>query len=91
MTRYYFNPGKILRAAFPEQTKSALHIIIWTIIFIVDMVAMFFLLERTGFSWWDHPGGANGQNLYICALIGGGLLIFWLETIIYNKIHSLFR
>lgn len=91
MSRYYFNPGKVLKAMFPEQTKSNLHIVIWTIIFIADLVGMFFLLEKIGFSWLGLPGGNNFQYLYLFALIGGGLVIFWLETFIYNKIHALFR
>ena len=89
MSRYYFNPGKVLKAMFPEQTKSNLHLIIWTIVFIADLVAMFFLLKYFGFT--PFGGGSLRGELYLFALIGGGLVIFWLETIIYNKIHSLFR
>jgi len=89
--RYYFNPGKTLRAMFPNQTKSALHIIIWTIVFIADLVAVFFLLEHFGFSWFSRGTGSMHSYLYLFALIGGGFLVFWLETFIYDKLYSLFR
>jgi len=85
--RYYINPGKILRQMFQEQTKSALHIIIWTIVFIADLFAVHYLLQHFGVSYMSH----SARNLYLYALLGGGLLVFWLETFIYNKLHSLFR
>ena len=84
---WYYNPGKLLRQVFPEQTKSALHIVIWSIIFIADLVAVFFLLEHFGISWF----GANASELYLILLIGGGLVLFCVETFVYNKLHALFR
>lgn len=83
----YINPGKWLRKCFPEQTKSPLHIIIWAVIFIADLFAVHYLLQHFGISFISY----NARNLYLYALIGGGLLVFWLETFIYNKLHSLFR
>lgn len=85
----YYNFGKDLKRMFPEQTKTNLHIIIWLVVFIADLVAVYFLLTHFGFS--PYGNGSLGNYLYLCALIAGGLLIFWLETVIYNKIHALFR
>lgn len=87
----YYNYGKLLKQMFPEQTKTNLHIIIWTIIFIADLVGMYFLLQHFGISWLTPTGWARNRYLYLCALIGGGFVLFWLETFIYNKLHSLFR
>ena len=87
MHNHYFNPGKILKQMFPEQTKSNLHIVIWTIVFIADLVAVHFLLQNFCLSFIS----GSTSNLYIYALIGGGLVVFWLETYIYNKLHALFR
>lgn len=86
----HYNPGKLLKQMFPEQTKSNLHIIIWTIVFIADLVGMYFLLEAFGISWL-HNRSTIVHEFYLLFLIGGGLFIFWLETFIYNKLHSLFR
>ena len=82
-----YNPGGFLSEWFPEQTKSPLHIVIWSIIFIADLVAVFFLLEHFGISWI----GANASRLYLFLLIGGGLVLFGIETFVYNKLHTLFR
>lgn len=86
--RYYFNPGKVLRQMFPEQTKTWVHIVIWTIVFIADLFAVHYLLQYLGLS---HITNYNFQKLYLFVLIGGGLLVFWLETAVYNKIIALFR
>lgn len=85
-----YNPGGFLSEWFPEQTKSPLHIVIWTIVFIADLVAVFFLLEHFGINWIGS-GGMNYNYLYLFALIGGGLVLFWVETFVYNKLHALFR
>lgn len=89
--RYYFNPGKILKQMFPEQTKTNLHIVIWTIIFIADLVGVYFLLDAFGISFIGNSSNSMLHEFYLFFLIGGGLVIFGLETFIYNKIHSLFR
>ena len=87
--RYYINPGKFLTELFPEQTKTPLRIIIWTIIFIADLVGMYFLLDLIGIRWLDC--GTFIHEYYIFFLIGGGFILFCVETFIYNKLHSLFR
>ena len=86
----YYNPGKLLKQMFPEQTKTTPRIIIWTIIFIIDLVGVYHLLELCGISWL-HPGSSMMREFYLFFLIGGGLVVFWIETFIYNKLHSLFR
>ena len=87
---HYINPGKFLTELFPEQTKTPLRIIIWTVIFILDLAAMYFLLDLVGIHWL-HPQYPSLQRYYLFFLIGGGFSIFWIETFIYNKLHALFR
>ena len=89
--RYYFNPGKLLRQMFPEQTKTNLHIVIWTFVFIADLVGVYYLLDAFGISFIGNGSNSMLHEFYLFFLIGGGLLVFWLETVIYNKLHSLFR
>jgi len=88
--RYYVNPGKFLTELFPEQTKTPLRIIIWTVVFIIDLVAVYFLLKLMGIHWLQ-PQYPTLARYYLFFLLGGGLLVFWIETLIYNKIHGLFR
>ncbi len=86
----YYNFGKDLKRMFPEQTKSNLHIVIWLVVFIADLVATFFLLAQFGFPWFLTAGSLS-QYLNLCVLFISTLVIFWLETFIYNKLHALFR
>ena len=86
----YYNFGKELKRMFPEQTKTNLHIVIWLIVFLVDLMAVFFLLKTFGFPWFLTSSSLS-QYLNLIILFGSTLVIFWLETFIYNKIHSLFR
>ena len=76
---------------FPEQTKTTPRIIIWTIIFIADLVGVFYLLEFLGISFIGNGRNSLLHEFYLFFLIGGGLVLFWIETFIYNKLHSLFR
>lgn len=85
MSRYYINPGKVLKQIFPEQTKNNLSIIIWTIVFIADLVLVYFTAGWLGI---DLLGIRQvGLMLFIAA----GLALFWLETFIYNHLIRLFR
>ena len=76
---------------FPEQTKTNLHIIIWTIVFIVDLFGVYHLLDLWGISFIGNSSNSILHEFYLFFLIGGGLVVFWIETFIYNKLHSLFR
>ena len=87
--RHYHNFGKDLKQMFPEQTKSNLHIMIWLLVFIADLVAVYFLLAHWGYT--PFGSGILRGELYLFALIGAGLMVFWLETLIYDTLHSLFR
>lgn len=85
MSRYYINPGKVLKQIFPEQTKNNLSIIIWTIVFIADLVLVYFT------AGWLGIDLLGIRQVGLMLFIGAGLALFWLETFIYNHLIRLFR
>lgn len=89
MSRHYYNPGKFLSEWFPEQTKTIPRIIVWTIIFIGDVVLVFWLMSHLGVDILSFQ--YKLQGVMIMLYLVAALVVFWLETVIYNKLYSLFR
>jgi len=81
--------GKWLREWFPEQTKSIPSIILWTIIYILDVVLVFWLANTLGISIFGIPYRLQTvvAGLYLIIALG----LFWLETAIYNRILKTIR
>ena len=85
-----YNPGGFLSEWFPEQTKSPLRIVLWMIVYILDVVLVFWLAGKLGFdilsvSTYQLRSVVLGLYLVIA------LCIFRVEAFIYNKLHALFR
>ena len=81
--------GKWLREVFPEQTKSVKSICIWTLIYIADTILVFWLAAKLGIDLMQLPyqliSVVTGWFLVIA------LVLFWVETAIYNKLLSDYR
>lgn len=89
MKNYHYNPGKFLSEWFPEQTKTIPRIIIWAIVYIADVVLVFWLASRLGIAilQLQYQLRSVVVMLYLVAALG----IFSLEAFVYNKLISLFR
>lgn len=72
----------ILTTLFPEQTKTLPRIIVWSIIFLIQLIAVVF-----GGQYLGLIATRMGQVVMLAALFGG----FWLEGFIFYKIRNLFR
>ena len=81
--------GKWLREWFPEQTKSIPSIILWTVIYILDVVLVFWLAARLGISILEFHH--QTQTVIAGAYLVIALVLFWLETAVYNKIMDAIR
>ena len=81
--------GKWLREWFPEQTKSIPRIILWTIVYILDVILVFFLAGMLGFSIVGIPYQIQTviAGLYLIV----ALVLFWMEASLYNRILRWFR
>lgn len=82
--RYYpFDIGKAVREMFPEQTKSPLHILIWTLIYLVDIAIVFWIAHILGFNIFTAN---NRKVLFLYLLIA--LIPFGIEIFVYDKIRG---
>ena len=80
---YHYKKNTFLKEMFPRQFDTIPHIIIWAIIFILDVVLVFVAAHLMGI---PLPIGGNwgriGLILYLCIAFG----LFCLESYLYNLI-----
>ena len=81
--------GKWLRERFPEQTKSVKSIFIWSLIYIADVIVVFWFAAKLGIDLMQLPYRLTSviAGLYLIIALG----LFWSETAIYNKLLSNYR
>ena len=81
--------GKWLREWFPEQTKSVKSILIWSLVYITDVIVIFWLAAKLGIDLMQLPYRLTSlvAGLYLILALG----LFWCETAIYNKLLSDYR
>ena len=75
----------ILTTLFPEQTKTFPRIIVWSLIFLLDLTLGVAGAAHFGILQSGNPKVA--ALLLICAIVG----IFWLQGVIWYTIVKLFR
>lgn len=83
--------SSILTTLFPEQTKTVPRIIVWSIIFLLDLIlgigaAHYFGLLQFG-SYRSSNEMMLSSGLLIAAIVG----IFWLQGVIWYAIVNFFR
>jgi len=76
----YHKKNFFLKEMFPRQFDTIPHIIIWTIVFIIDTAAVFGVAHLIGL---PLPGKV-GLMLYLVAAFA----LFCLESWVYNKIKQ---
>ena len=74
----------IFRSLFPEQTKTIPRIILWSIIFLLDLILGVVVAFRYGLL--DHSGKL-GVPLLVIAVVG----IFWLQGKLWYGIVNYFQ
>lgn len=72
----------ILTTLFPEQTKTLPRILVWGVIFLIDLIVVVF-----GASYLGLLHGGGGGLLTIGAAVG----LFWLEGFVFYRIWNLFH
>jgi len=81
--------GKWLRELFPEQTRSISSILVWTMVYIADVVLVFWLAALLGIPI------IGIQYRLMTVLVGLylilALVLFWLETLVYGWILKKIR
>ena len=73
----------ILTSLFPEQTKTIPRIIVWSLIFLADLIFMVGGCYQLG---WLNVFSKLSAALLIAACVG----VFWLQGVIWGWISRLF-
>ena len=81
--------GNFLKEWFPEQTKSNLSILAWTVVFILDTLLVFWLAGKLGLNLMGIA--YQLRTTLIMLLLVAALGLFWVETWVYGKFRELFR
>jgi len=82
MERY--QAWKWVRERFPKQTATPLRIVIWTLVFLADLVLVFWLAGLLGIDILTLEYRLRTLALGAYLLVSLGL--FWAETFLYNII-----
>ena len=83
---HLINPGKWLREMFPEQTKSIGSILIWTIVYFLDLALVFYLATKVGVSFLTLD--QRSRSIMIGVLVATAFVLWWIETAAFNRIVS---
>ena len=81
----------ILTSLFPEQTKTLPRIILWSIVFLLDLILG---IGGAFYLGWLQPTAyrsTNSYSLVIGVLLAGILGIFWLQGAIWYGIVKYFQ
>ena len=79
----------ILTTLFPEQTKNLPRILLWGLIFLIDLTLAAFAVYRLGLleQCRDQNGMVLACGLLFLAVVG----VFWLQGWIWGALMGLFR
>ena len=83
--------SSILTSLFPEQTKTLPRIIVWSIIFLLDLILV---IGGGVYLGWLEFGSYHSQNtmkLVSAGLIALAVGLFWLQGVIWGAIVRFFQ
>ena len=81
-----FNPGKWLRELFRQQTKNIPTIILWTVIYILDVVFVFWIAGMIGIDILS--AGYQLSSILVGAYLIAAFFLFWMEAAVWNRIRG---
>lgn len=79
-----FQAWRWVQERFPKQTATPLRIVIWTLVYILDVVLVFWLADLIGIQILELQ--YNLRSVVLGAYLVVSLGLFWLETFIYDII-----
>lgn len=79
----------ILTTLFPEQTRTLPRILVWSVIFLIDLTVAAFATVYYGLLDWftNQTGMTLAYGVLFLVVVG----VFWLQGWIWQKITGLFR
>lgn len=83
--------SSILTTLFPEQTKTLPRIIVWSIIFLIDLILGVWAAVHFGLLQFGSYRTSNQMYLAAALLIAGIVGVFWLQGVIWGAIVRFFQ
>ena len=83
---WYRNPGKWIREMFPNQTKNAPTILLWSVIYLLDILLVFCLANLFGIMLLRMPYKKMAFFVLIFCLIA--FFLFFAEAKLWDNICS---
>ena len=81
----------ILTSLFPEQTKTFPRIIVWSLIFLADLILGFFGAISLGLLDFSKYTNANQAKLSSALVIAAIVAVFWLQGKIWYGLINYFK
>ena len=83
---WYRNPGKWIRELFPNQTKNIPTILLWTVVFFLDILLVFCLTNLLGITLLGMPY----KKMVFFALLYciAAFALFYAEAKLWDKIKK---
>ena len=78
--------GKLLRQMFPNQTKTPLQIILWALVYIVDVVLVFVAADALGIDIFTLSVNYQLMSVIVMLYLVVALGLFSIKVFLYNKI-----
>lgn len=83
--------SSILTTLFPEQTKTLPRILVWSIIFLMDLILCVYGGYRLGMLDFGQYRNTTESMLGTMPLLIAIVALFWLQGVIWGWISKLFR
>ena len=83
--------SSILTTLFPEQTKTLPRILVWSVIFLLDLTLCLFGALHFGLLQLDSYRNTNQMALGTLPLLAAVVGIFWLQGVIWGWITKFFK
>ena len=83
---WYRNPGKWIRELFPNQTKNIPTILLWTVIFFLDILLVFCLTNLFGITLLGMPYKKMVFFVLLYCIVAFAL--FYAEAKLWDKIKN---
>lgn len=83
--------SSILTTLFPEQTKTLPRILVWSVIFLLDLSLCVFGAFHFGLLQFGNYRNTTEATLGVLPLLAAVLGIFWLQGVLWGWITSFFK
>lgn len=83
--------SNILTSLFPEQTKTIPRIVVWSIVFLLDLILVLGGAFYLGLLQYDSYQSRNIMKLVSAGVIALVVGLFWLQGVVWYRVVRFFQ